>query len=396
MNDQIEGYLRRFHEPPGYLDFARFGPVSADVRDVLARAAHSSMLRPHEALAEFQAEEAAASQAAAELLDASPGEVTLLSSTSHGMFAAAHALRGSGDVLVSRGDFPAVVYPWLRVAERHAGLRVRMVDGPLTADTVRPHLDDRLLAVSVCAVDAATGFRTPLAEIKDLIGPRRVLVVDAVQALGVVEFAVDAADVLASGGQKWLRSGWGAALFLVRDRVADLLRPGLGGWSGVQDPLGATAHPHPALPGAAAHKLTNPDGPAVAALRTGLDLVRAVGVKQLAGLATESLGRLLDAALAEGAEVASGSHARSAGHAHIGSHARPGSAPRSRSTPAAAIGRLRLPGVDPALLHRTLLDAGLVTTLRGDWIRLSPHATTHPDTSALLASALRAAGSRRS
>ncbi|WP_181785789.1 aminotransferase class V-fold PLP-dependent enzyme [Streptomyces phytophilus] len=392
MNDQIKGYLRCFHEPPGYLDFARFGPVSADVRDVLARAAHSSMLRPYEALAEFHAEEAAAAQAAAELLGASPHEVALLSSTSHGMFAAAHALRGPGDVLVSRGDFPAAVYPWLRVAERHAGVRVRMVDGPLTADTVRPHLDGRLLAVSVCAVDAATGFRAPLAEIKDLIGPRRVLVVDAVQALGVVEFAVDAADVLASGGQKWLRSGWGAALLLVRDRVADLLRPGLGGWSGVQDPLGSSAHPHPALPGAAAHKFTNPDGPAVAALRTGLDLVRAVGVKQIAGLATEALGLLLDAARAAGAEVATGGRSRGGRHSRSGSHPPSGS---PRNSPGAAIGRLRLPGADPGLLHRALLDSGLVTTLRGDWIRLSPHATTHPDTSALLASALRAAGSRR-
>ncbi|MFG3257481.1 aminotransferase class V-fold PLP-dependent enzyme [Streptomyces sp. NPDC048172] len=364
-----EKYLRRFCEPPGYLDFARFGPLSADVGETLTRAVAAAVRHPVEALAEAEREEAAAVRAGAALLGAARHEVALVSSTSHGMFAAAHALRGPGAVLVARTDFPAAVYPWLRAAER-GGLTVRMVDGPVTAATVRPHLDEGLRAVSVCAVDATTGFRTPLAELKDLIGPRRVLVVDAVQALGAVEFAADAADVLASGGQKWLRSGWGAALLLVRDRVAELLRPGLGGWSGVRDPLGEHAHPRPVLPGAVAHTFTNPDGHAVAALRTGLDLVRSVGVKRIAGLVTESLARLLDAAHAAGAETEGGT--------------------------GSGIARLRLPGVEPVALHRALTDAGLVTTLRGPWIRLSPHATTHHDTPARLASALRATASPRS
>ena len=376
MNVHITGspspgddYLRRFCEPPGYLDFARFGPVSADVSETLTRAAVATMRHPREALDGFRREEAAAAEAGAALLGAARHEVALVSSTSHGMFAAAHALHGPGAVLVPRTDFPAAVYPWLRAAER-GGLTVRTVDGPVTADTVRPHLDGELRAVSVCAVDATTGFRAPLAEIKDVIGPRRVLVVDAVQALGSVELAAEAADVLACGGQKWLRSGWGAALLLVRDRVAGLLRAGLGGWSGVRDPLGTHAHPRPALPGAVAHTFTNPDGPAVAALRTGLDLVRAAGVQRIAGLVTEALGRLLDAARAAGAETEAGT--------------------------GSGIGRLRLPGVAPSAVHLALDDAGLVTTLRGGWIRLSPHATTHHDTPARLSAALRAAATGRS
>ncbi|GAA3378944.1 hypothetical protein GCM10020367_60510 [Streptomyces sannanensis] len=42
-------------------------------------------------------------------------------------------------------------------------------------------------------------------------------------------------------------------------------------------------------------------------------------------------------------------------------------------------------------MHRTLTEAGLVTALRGDWIRLSPHASTSPETAARLADALREA-----
>ncbi|MEV6110893.1 aminotransferase class V-fold PLP-dependent enzyme [Streptomyces sp. NPDC051940] len=356
-------YLNQFDEPSGYLDFARFGPVSADVSEVLVRAARTIRSQGHPALAAFEAEQARTVAAGAALLGAAPHEVALVSSTSHGMFAAAHALRGPGTVLVSRSDFPAAVYPWLRAAER-GGLGVRELDGPVTADTVRARLDDGVRAVSVCAVDALTGFRTPLAEIKEVIGPRRVLVVDAVQALGAVETDADAADLLACGGQKWLRSGWGAALLLVRDRVAGLLEPGLGGWSGVHDPLGGLAHPRPALPGAVAHTFTNPDGPAVAALGAGLALVHRVGVGRIAARIAEALGSLLDAARSAGAEVAA-----------------PGGG---------GIGRLRLPGADPAAVQGQLAAAGLSTTQRGDWIRLAPHATTPRATAHRLAEALRA------
>ncbi|GAA2836137.1 aminotransferase class V-fold PLP-dependent enzyme [Kitasatospora sp. CM 4170] len=389
----VPEYLRQFDEPAGYLDFARFGPVSAEVREVLTRAA-GRMHSGHgwDTLAELDAATLDAARSAADLLGARPEEIAFVGSTSHGLFAAAHALAGTsaptpgagatsglftaagaggapgagaaaGTVLVGRRDFPGALYPWLRAAD-HGGLAVRPVDGPVTADAVRAHLDDAVRAVSVCAVDAATGFRAPLAAIRDVIGPDRVLVVDAVQALGAVDLDAGPADVLACGGQKWLRAGWGAALLLVRDRVADRLRPGLSGWSGVVDPIDAPHHPRPPRPGAVAHTLTNPDGPAVAALGAGLDLVRAVGPDRIAALVAEALDGLLDAARSAGAEVA-------------------------RPVGGSGIGRLRLPGADPLAVHRTLTGAGLATTLRGGWIRLSPHASTGPETAARLAEALR-------
>ncbi|MFF2954144.1 aminotransferase class V-fold PLP-dependent enzyme [Kitasatospora sp. NPDC057965] len=356
----MRDYLTQFAEPFGYLDFARFGPVSEPVRRVLVREADRLHRHGWSALDELDAQTAEAARTAGGLLGCAPHEVAFVSSTSHGLFAAAHAFAQSpdgadGTVLVVRTDFPGALYPWLR-AEENRGLKVRQIDGPLTVDTVRAHLDDRVRAVAVCAVDAATGFRAPLAGLKELIGPDRVLVVDAVQALGAVELAADAADVLAAGGQKWLRAGWGAAVLMVRDRVAGRLGPGLGGWSGVQDPIEAPAHPCPPRPGAVAHTLTNPDGPAVAALGTALALVRDAGADRIEARIAEVLGGLLDAARAVGAET-------------DGGPGRPGE-------PGSGIGRLRLPGVDPAAVHAALAAAGLATTLRSGWIRLSPHAST--------------------
>ncbi|MFB7616801.1 aminotransferase class V-fold PLP-dependent enzyme [Kitasatospora sp. NPDC056181] len=371
----VPEYLRQFGEPAGYLDFARFGPVSASVHEVLVRSATQIRDRGWDALEALDVAGEEAARTAAELLGCAPHEIAFVGSTSHGMFAAAHAFAAApagSTVLVSRSDFPGAVYPWLRAAG-NGGLAVRLLDGPVTADVVRAHLDERVRAVSVCAVDSATGFRAPLAAIKEVIGPGRVLVVDAVQALGAVEFAADAADVLASGGQKWLRSGWGAALLLVRDRVAGLLGPGLGGWSGVLDPIDAPDHPRPARPGAVAHTLTNPDGPAVAALGAGLALVRDVGVARIDARIGEVLGVLLDAARAVGAETSGGP---GAGGGEGGG---------------SGIARLRLPGADPQAVHDALTREGLSTTRRGDWIRLSPHASTDPHVAARLAGALKLA-----
>ncbi|WP_406193725.1 aminotransferase class V-fold PLP-dependent enzyme [Kitasatospora sp. NBC_01560] len=376
----VPEYLRQFGEPVGYLDFARFGPVSTAVQEVLARSAAQLHRGGWETLDGLDAEAARTARTAALLLGCAPHEIAFVSSTSHGMFAAAHAFGSApagGTVLVCRSDFPGAVYPWLRAAG-NGGLAVRLLEGPVTVDAVRAHLDDRVRAVSVCAVDSATGYRTPLAAIKELIGPQRVLVVDAVQALGAVPFAADAADVLASGGQKWLRSGWGAALLLVRDRVAGLLGPGLGGWSGVVDPIDAPDHPRPARPGAVAHTVTNPDGPAVAALGAGLGLVRELGVGRINALIGEALGTLLDAARAAGAETSGGERTDDPG---AGADEAGGS----------GIARLRLPGADPLAVHDALTRAGLATTRRGEWIRLSPHASTGPEPAERLAGALRAA-----
>lgn len=415
MNVQIEGYLARFSEPSGYLDFARIGPTSHDVTTTLIEAARLLRGDSSIALAELELQAAQARTSAARLLRAAEHEVAFVSSTSHGLFAAAAALQcpspnhgsaeGGGVVLVPRGEFPSNVYPWLRF-EGRGGLRVRWIDSPrITPDVVAAHLDGDVRALSISAVDALTGYRAPLGALKELLGPDRVLVVDAIQGLGAVPVEVDAADLLVCGGQKWLRAGWGAGLLLVRDRVDDRLTPGLGGWSGVQDPFGTdedvpvpdspsrglastddlghgpaggdgaahaggtVIHPRPPLRGAIAHTLTNPDYPAVAALGVAIDLVHGVGVAEVGRRVAETLETLLDTARSAGAKVLLDD---------LDAAERGG------------IGCFRLPGLEPAAVHAALAGAGLVTTLRGGWIRLSPHATTPRETVQRLAFALRA------
>ncbi|WP_250562934.1 aminotransferase class V-fold PLP-dependent enzyme [Sphaerisporangium fuscum] len=363
MNVHIgwEDYLGRFQEPAGYLDFARVGPISRDVAATLTEAADLSR---GAALARFERSTSQAAASAATLLKAAGHEVAFVSSTSHGLFAVAAALPGDGTVLVPRGEFPANTHPWLRFQDR-GGPRVRWIDAaPITPDVLAAHLTPEVRALTVSAVDALTGYRAPLGALKEVLGPDRLLIVDAIQGLGAVPIEVEAADVLACGGQKWLRAGWGAALLLVRDHALDRLAAGLGGWSGLRDAFDIESGP---LPGAVAHTMTNPDHPAVAALGAGIDLLLAAGPDAVGRRVTETLDEMLRVVRAAGAHVLL-----------------PELGPAERG----GIASFRLPGADPAEAHAALTAAGLVTTLRGGWIRLSPHATTPRETATRLARAL--------
>ncbi|MER8184994.1 aminotransferase class V-fold PLP-dependent enzyme [Kitasatospora sp. NPDC094015] len=365
LNDQI------FVGPaPGYLDFARVGPISRPAAAAIAGAtALAARVAPGDLDRLFAGAEAARGSAA-RLLGARPDEVALAPSTSNGLFTVAAALPGPGTVLVPRGEFPANLYPWLRFAGR-GGPAVRLVDPAggrhITADLLRHHLTPEVTALAVSAVDSLTGHLAPLAALKEALGPDRLLIVDAIQGLGAVPLETEAADVLVGGGQKWLRAGWGAAVLLIRDRCADLLRPGLGGWAAVTDPF-AAHHPAPPLPGAAAHLATNPDFPAAVALGAAVDDLLARGGPAAEGARIRAtLADLLERARRAGAEVLSD-----------------GLDPGER----AGIGTFRLPGHDPATVHRTLAAAGLTTTRRAQWIRLSPHATTPGAAADLLTDAL--------
>ncbi|MCX5112622.1 aminotransferase class V-fold PLP-dependent enzyme [Streptomyces sp. NBC_00378] len=354
----------------GYLDYARIGPLSRPAAAALATTtALAARLDPTD-LDRLFALSDAAQTSAARLLDARRHEIALAPSTSNGLFTVAAALHGPGTVLVPRDEFPANLYPWLRFAGR-GGPAVRLVDPDgqrhITPDLLRRHLTPDVTALAVSAVDSLTGHLAPLAALKEVLGPGRLLIVDAIQGLGSVPLEVDAADILVSGGQKWLRAGWGAALLLIRDRCAERLAPGLGGWAGVTEPF-SPRHPAPPLPGAAAHLATNPDFPAAAAIGAAIDALAGQGGPAVVGGRIRAvLNELLDRARQAGAEVLLD-----------------GLGPQERG----GIGAFRLPGHDPAAVHRALEAGGVITTRRDEWIRLSPHAST-PDAAAdLLTEAL--------
>ncbi|MEV6117466.1 aminotransferase class V-fold PLP-dependent enzyme [Streptomyces sp. NPDC052109] len=364
----LSSYAAHFDAPPGYLDFARFGPPSREALVATARAMEESARSDHTTVDGLMRAEGAARDAAARLAGTDATHTVLLPNASTGLFHAALGIP-EGVVLAPRTDFPANHYPWRRTA-RLGRATPRWLDpaqgGGVTPDLVRAALTDDVVAVSVSAVDFRTGFRTDLAALREAIGPDRLLIVDAIQAFGIAEMPWDTADVLVAGGQKWLRAGWATGFATLSDRALESLEPVLTGWTGVEDPGLFDGTEHPPAPGAGRWSLTNLSPVTAAAFAAALDLVRRYTVASIeASIATR---------IAELAEVV-----RECG-GHVLSPTDP--------TRSAGILAFRMPDQDPALVAKSLNSEGVTATARADSLRLSPHASTPPEASELVAAAL--------
>lgn len=183
-----------------------------------------------------------ARQAAARLVGGRPDEIALTPNTSFGVNLAAACVRAGepGVVLVSEGEFPANVAPWLPL--ERAGFRVERIpvspEGWPDEARIRDRLgsgDVRSLALS--AVQFHNGYRADLEGLGDLCGQKGALFcVDAIQALGVAPLDVEAAgiDVLATGAQKWLCSPWGSGFTWVRRSLLESFEPPMPSWLAFQ------------------------------------------------------------------------------------------------------------------------------------------------------------------
>lgn len=185
-------------------------------------------------------------ESAARLVGASTTEIALSPNTSYGVNLAA-ALVGAGPpgtILVSEGEFPANVLPWMALESR--GFRVEIVprDGHGWPDeeALLSRLDrEGVRALALSAVQYVSGYRADLPRLGAACRERGVLFcVDAIQALGVspIDAPACGVDVLACGGQKWLCSPWGSGFTYVRRELQERFAPPMVGWLSVQ---GATS-----------------------------------------------------------------------------------------------------------------------------------------------------------
>lgn len=172
------------------------------------------------------------------LLNVEAAEIALAPNTSFGVnLAAALVGRGQpGRVLVSQKEFPANVLPWKALEPR--GFIVELVpsgpDGLPDEQEIRRRMaapDVRALAVS--AVQYASGYCADLATLGRACRDRGILFcVDAIQALGAMPVDARAvhADILASGGQKWLCAPWGSGFAYVRHDLQARFDPPMVSW----------------------------------------------------------------------------------------------------------------------------------------------------------------------
>lgn len=368
----FDQYLASFEGEAGYLNWAAFGPLAPAVRTAMHEAVEALGgfdTRVHQSV---NARVGRAGAGLADLLDAERAEVALRPTSTDAL---QHAFYGlSGAVIAAVGEFPSISLTLRRAADASDGaLTPRWIDpegGWVTSDAVAHALDDDATAVAVSHVDYRTGYRADLPALRELIGPDRLLIVDAVQSFGVVEEDWRAADVIVGHGYKWLRAGRGTAFARFSALARERIRPVLSGITGlVEDGPFSGAVPASAAD-ARAFTTSVPDHLAVVRLAAALDEVREAGVPAIAQRVTENVDEILAVAQRHGIRVA------------------------TPVDPQRRAGIVSLVPEDPDALGRTLADAGVAATVRGGAVRVAAHAGTGARTLRMLDDALTAFGNQ--
>jgi selenocysteine lyase/cysteine desulfurase len=174
----------------------------------------------------------------AQLIGASAEEIGLAVNTSFGLGVMARALPlAPGDVVVvSDREFPANVYPWVRLREQ--GITVELIPTaaggwPDEARLLERVQDPQVRALAVSLVQFSNGYQVDLAALSAATRKTGAwLIVDAIQGIGQLPLDLGRieVDALACGGQKWLLSPWGSGFVYVRRPLISQLSPPVTGW----------------------------------------------------------------------------------------------------------------------------------------------------------------------
>ncbi len=226
------------HPEAVYLNAASEGPLPRRAREallrVLDRKTHPFRLGGEEY---FQIPQRTR-ELCAQLAGCLPEEIVLTAGAGAGinLAAAGLPLQSGDEVLLLKGDFPALVNPFLHARRRG------IVPVEVTPAGKFPSPDDfqramtpktRVLALS--HVLQSNGFRHDLAALSGLCKERGIyFVVDAAQSAGVVPIRMKEAgiDVLAAPGHKWLLGFPGTGFAAIRRDVMERMVPPAVGWMG--------------------------------------------------------------------------------------------------------------------------------------------------------------------
>jgi selenocysteine lyase/cysteine desulfurase len=360
----IEDFAAGFSEDPGYLDFARVGPIGRVA--IEEEQAQFELLRHarFNSLNSLWAQDLRVREGVAALTGFRADQVVFQPNTSTGLM---HVMFGlTGGLLASAAEFPSIPFAAVRAAESLRVLVPSWLDtagGPVTPGVIRDQLAPSTVAVAVSLVDFRTGYRADLEGIRQVIGDR-LLIVDAIQGFGAVDAPYEVADVVASGGQKWVRAGWGTGFLALSDRARERLTPVFSGF-GATDEDEPYDHVYEPSASAAAFSMSKPNPVDQARFSAALESIAAVGIDAVEGRIAERVSRVIELA---------------------DEFALPVSSSRAELERAGIV--VLAPARDQlTMLAASLSNHGVTATIRKESVRLSPHVSTGDDSLAMLRAA---------
>ena len=306
---------------------------------------------------------AGAREKAARLIGAASAEVAFMKNTPEAISVVASGLRWRpGDnVVVPDCEFPANVYPWMNLSRLGVEVRwVRAHSGVFSIDDIAHVMDDRTRLVAVSWVQFLSGFRLDLHELGDLCDRRKsLLLVDAIQGLGVVPLDVKRANIhfLATASHKWLLAPMGAGwLYCRQDLIDELDLTEVG--QGTVKPLSSyTEYVFEPKPDARRFEPGVPPYASLAGLDGALEVLESVGVDNVHDHVANLCDQLIEGLLERGCQVLT---------------------PRERERRAGIV-TFRHPKRASDEIERDMASRGVIVAHREGCIRVAPHITNRPE-----------------
>ena len=215
-----------------YLDLGGRGVLSREVRAALNAHLDERMNNGADKNVLFENTERVEGAFRAELINATPDEVTYTKNVSEGLNMVATAFDwqpGDNVILCPELEHPNNIYPWLNM--RRHGLETRFIshrNGHMPVDEMIAAIDKRTRVVTASTVSFSPGFRTDVDTLGRACRDRGVLfLVDAAQSAGALHTDVVRSniDALAVSTQKGLLGLYGMGFLYVRREWAEQMRP---------------------------------------------------------------------------------------------------------------------------------------------------------------------------
>ena len=296
-----------------------------------------------------------------QLISATTKEIALIPNTTTGIHLVAEGFpwRAGDGVVFPEDEFPSNAYPWLNLASRGVvPIAVPRPDSGWTTDALIDACDETTRLISVSWIGYASGYRLDLEELIDRAHQRGILVfIDAIQGLGVYPIHVSAlkADFLAADGHKWLLGPEGAGMLFIAERHLDLLRPLIAGWNSVESAQNFDDLTWKPKQSASRYEGGSQNMVGFAGLDASVELLQSAGAgpdsQRMADRIRELASETRELLLSAGANF---------------------DPPRS-SNHDSGILPFDIPGSDPASFRNRCLDGGVVLSVRGGRLRISPH-----------------------
>ena len=340
-----------------YLDHAGIAPLSTPVRSTMEVFLGRLTEEPFD-LVHWERLRGQVRGRVAELLSVGAESITFTKNTTAGLGLVAAGLDwepGDNIVGVDR-EFPANIYPWMSLERKGVELRLyRPEQGRIDVKALTKLCDPRTRVLAISAVQFWSGFRMDLAALSAALKGRDVLlVVDAMQAAGALKLDLSrvSVDFLCAGAHKWLLGPIGVGFAYVGPRMLERLTPATIGTDSVVRDNEYVEYDLTLKPDARRFEESAPNYPGILGMGAAVNLLLRAGPPAIEETVLRLTDRLRDELPRRGYELV----------------CKP-MLPSERS----GIVSFRHPRMVPAELHARLREAGVIVSLRIDFLRASPH-----------------------